>query len=94
MYCPALLVRVIKSSSIELGKNTQSGNTAWTSFKTSPIWREKTPNLATLLNVITLQRQRESMIPTGNEAGMKLKLWFWISLNYIEIIEDTSVYIC
>jgi hypothetical protein len=30
-----------------------------------------TPKLATLLNVIMLQRQRKSMRPTENEAGMK-----------------------
>ena len=71
---------VIKSSSTKWGKTAQSGNSAWTSSKRSPIRREKTPNLATLLNVLTLQRQRKSMRPTENEAGMKLKLWFWMMM--------------
>ena len=46
-------------------------------IKSSPIEREKQPYLATLLNILTLQRQRKLMRPTENEAGMKLKLWFW-----------------
>jgi hypothetical protein len=46
-----------------------------TSSKISPIRREKTPNLATQLNVLTVQHQRKSMRhETENEAGMKLKL--------------------
>jgi hypothetical protein len=43
-------------------------------IKSSPIEREKQPYLATLLNILTLQRQRKLMRPTENEAGMKLKL--------------------
>ena len=43
---------------------------------TDQIWREKPPNTATLLNVITLRRQHKSMRPTNNEASMKTKAPF------------------